>query len=189
MKYVTLATTNKRKIGEAQAALKDFDIEVRPVKLDIIEIQSMDPIVIARYKAREAFRLAGKPVVVTDTSWNIPALKGFPGGYMKDVDSWFTPTDFINLMKGHKDKRISFTETIVYQDAKQTKVFAEEFLGGIVDKPRGDSEWPIEKVAEFDGFTIAERHNQGRFSHDPKDYVWYKFAKWFVKYSGLDKHV
>lgn len=181
MKYITLATTNQRKVGEAKAALQDFNIEVRSIKLDIIEIQSPDPIAIAKAKAKEAFRLAGEPVVVTDTSWSIPALGGFPGGYMHEISIWFKSSDFINLIKNYQDKRISFTETIVYQDAKQTKIFSQEFWGQIINTPRGKTGNPIEKIAEFDGFTLAERHDQGRFSHDPKDYVWYKFGEWFGK--------
>lgn len=180
MKYITLATTNQRKIGEAKAGLDDFGIEVRPIKLDITEIQSADPVAIAKHKAKEAFRLTKKAVTVTDTSWSIPALGGFPGGYMKDVATWFRPEDFINLIKDYDDRRVSFTETIVYQDAEQTKIFSQEFVGQIAETPRGDTAWSIEQIAEFDGFTIAERRNQGRFSHDPKDYIWYKFGEWFV---------
>ena len=179
-KYIILVTGNDRKIGEAKAALTDFDVEVRNKQFDIDEIQGLDPIKIAERKAAEALRLVGEPVVVTDTSWDIPALNGFPGGYMKDVASWFSPSDFINLIKDYDDKSISFTETIVYQDNSQVKVFSQKFLGLITDKPRGVGN-SIEQVAEFDGFTIGERQQQGRFSHDPKDYVWYQFAKWFVE--------
>lgn len=180
MKYIVFVTGNDRKIGEAKAALVDFDITLQTKQFEINEIQSHDPIEIARHKAKEAFRLAKEPIIITDTSWEIPALKGFPGGYMKDVADWFEATDFINLLSGHKDKSISFTETIVYQDSSQTKIFSEKYLGIIVDKPRGTGN-SIEQVAEFDGFTIGERHQQGRFSHDPRTYIWYQFAKWFVE--------
>jgi non-canonical purine NTP pyrophosphatase (RdgB/HAM1 family) len=172
-------TSNDRKLGEARLALKDFDVAVNNKRFDIDEIQASDPIVIAKHKAKEAFKLAKEPIVITDTSWCISALNGFPGGYMKDVENWFKPADFINLLKSYDDKSISFTETIVYQDSNQTKVFSQTFLGRIADKPRGTGN-SIEQLAEFDGFTIGERHQQGRFSHDPKDYVWYQFAQWFV---------
>lgn len=180
MKYITFATTNSRKIGEANAALKDFNITVEPKQLEIDEIQDRDPIKIAKSKADEAFRQTGQPVVVTDTSWEIPALNGFPGGYMKEVGDWFDAQDFINLLKDYDDKTVSFIESIVYRDANQTKVFSQKFSGIIVDSPRGEGS-SIEQVAEFDGHTIAERHQQGRFSHDPKEYIWYKFGQWYSK--------
>ena len=179
MKHIILITGNSRKLGEAKAALVDFDIEVENRQFDIDEIQSRDVTAIATDKARKAYKLVGEPVVVTDTSWDIPALHGFPGGYMKDVADWFEPIDFINLLSTHDDKSISFTETIVYQDDKQTRIFSQKFMGKIADKPRGSGN-SIEQLAEFDGFTIGERQQQGRLSHDPKDYVWYQFGQWFT---------
>ena len=178
MKHIVLVTGNDRKLGEARAALTDFDIKVENKQFDIDEIQGRDAMAIATDKARKAYELVGEPVVVTDTSWDIPALRGFPGGYMKDVADWFDTIDFINLLKGHDDKSISFTETIVYQDDKQTKVFSQQFICRIADSPRGSGN-SIEQLAEFDGFTIGERQQQGRFSHDPKDYVWCQFGQWF----------
>lgn len=180
MKSVILATTNQRKLHEAQLALVDFEITVEQRVLDIDEIQSHDPIKIAEHKAKQAFALVGEPVVVTDTSWSIAALNGFPGGYMKDVDQWFRAEDFINLLKCYDNKEVSFTESIVYVDAGGVKIFSEEYFGKIVES-RGSSNHPIERVAEFNGYTIAERHDQGSQSHEPKDYIWYQFANWFSK--------
>lgn len=182
MKKILFATTNKRKLNEAKAAFKDFGIKVDQIELDINEIQSKDAKYISLHKAESAFRLVHKPVVITDTSWKIPSLKGFPGGYMKDISSWFEPEDFINLIKNKNDKRISFTECIVYKDSLNTKIFSEEYWGIISDKPRGKGN-SIERVAEFKGFTIAEKYDNGEFSHDPKEYVWYSLAKWYSKYN------
>ena len=177
MKKILLATGNNRKLGEARAACKDFDIEVEQVELDIAEIQSHDPKEISLNKVKEAYRLVGGPVAITDTSWRIPALNGFPGGYMKDVSSWFEPEDFLGLMERHEDKRIFFTETIIYTDETGPHEFSQEYEGRVVS-PRGTGE-SIEQVAEFEGYTLGERREQGGFSHDPKDYVWYRFAKWY----------
>jgi XTP/dITP diphosphohydrolase len=179
MKQILLATTNSRKLGEARDACKDFGIDIIQVELDIDEIQHHDPRKIAEHKALRAFEAAGKPIVITDTSWSIPALNGFPGGYMKDVSSWFTAEDFLNLVANKKDRRISFTETIVYNDGEQMKVFSQQYWGRFADKPRGHS-GAIDQVAEFDGLTLAESQNMGKHSHDPKDYIWYQFAQWFA---------
>ena len=180
MKEILFATGNERKIGEARLACQDFGITVKQIKLVIDEIQSHDPIEISQHKANEAFKQAKSGVVITDTSWSIPALNGFPGGYMKDVAEWFTPEDFITLIASKKDRRISFTETIIYQDDTRTKTFSKEYFGEIVTTPRGNGE-SIEQVAEFDGFTLGEQHDKGRFSHDPKDYIWYQFAQWYAQ--------
>jgi len=178
MKTILFATGNKRKIGEATLGCKLFNIKVKPIKLDIEEIQSHNPRSIARHKAKAAYLLVKKPIVVSDSFWNIPALGGFPGGYMKDIANWFTSKDFINLVKNYKNKKISFTESVIYKDSFQTKVFSKEYWGVLVKKPRGAGN-SIENVAEFEGVTLGERRKQGGFSHKPKNYIWADFAKWF----------
>jgi len=178
MKVIKFATGNQRKIAEANAACKDFDIIVEPVKVKIDEIQHHDPLEIALHKARAAQQAVGEPVVVTDTSWNISTLNGFPGGYMKDVATWFSAEDFIALMAGKSDRTISFTENIIYCDGEDMKVFSDTYEGKVADSPRGEGN-SIELVAEFDGKTIGERRSEGGFSHDPEDYIWYQFAQWF----------
>jgi non-canonical purine NTP pyrophosphatase (RdgB/HAM1 family) len=179
VKTILFVTGNQRKVGEAQAACDDFVITVKQLTLEIDEIQSHDPLAISTHKVERAFELAKAPVVVTDTSWNIPALGGFPGGYMKDVAQWFSPQDFLNLIHPKQDKSVSFTEVIAYKDSHQTKIFQKEFWGEFASEPRGIG-LSIEQVAIFEGHTLGERRAQGTFSHDPKDYVWYDFARWFA---------
>ncbi len=178
MKRILFATTNSRKVQEANAACKDFDIEVEQIELDILEIQSRDIKEIAVHKAEEAYKFTDNPVVVTDSSWNIPSLGGFPGGYMKDVAEWFTSEDFMALMKSKNTRELRFSETIVYKDGATIKLFAEEYPGRLAEKPRGNGN-SIENVAEFNGRTLSEAHAAGETSHDPKDYIWYQFAKWY----------
>lgn len=175
---ILFATGNDRKLREARAACDDFGIEVEQAVVSIDEIQHHEPLEITKHKINKAYEVVGQPVVVTDTSWSIPSLNGFPGGYMKDVEKWFRAEDFINIVNGLPDRRISFTETIAYKDADETKFFSQEYWGSITAKPRGNGN-SIEQVAEFNGRTIAESHDIGEFSHDPKDYVWYQFAEWY----------
>ena len=179
MKQISFATGNDRKLGEARAACKDFGIEVTKVELDIDEIQSHDPIKISKRKAEDAYSQLQKPVVITDSSWSIPALNGFPGGYMKEVIGWFSPQDFINLLADKTDRAVSFTETIIYKDADVTKIFSKQYFGEMSMEPKGNGN-SIEQVAMFGGQTIAELHDVGLFTQHPKDYVWYDFAKWYV---------
>ena len=179
--HILLATKNARKRGEAALGCQLFGIAVEPAEVRFQEIQSKDPVEIASHKSQQAFEQVCAPVVVADTFWSIPALNGFPGAYMKEVTRWFRPEDFINLLQPYEDKRICFTETVVYRDSHQHRVFSGEYWGEVILTPRGDG-IAIEQVAEFNGHTIAERRNQGRYSHDPEDFVWAEFAAW---YAGL----
>jgi inosine/xanthosine triphosphate pyrophosphatase family protein len=180
MPTILLATGNDRKLFEARLACDDFGLTVEQVILEIDEIQNHDPVKVTIHKVNEAFKQILKSVTVTDTSWNIPAFNGFPGAYMKDVAQWFSSDDFISIMKTKNDNRISFTESIAYKDKDRVKIFSQEYWGFIANEPRGLGN-SLEQVAEFDGYTLAESHDRGKSSHDPKDYIWYKFAKWYVK--------
>lgn len=181
MKSLLFVTSNKRKIREAQDACCAFSIEIEPVTFEIHEIQSDTPMDISLAKAEAAFVLLHKPLVVTDTYWSIPALNGFPGAYMKYIQSWFTPEHFIRLMQSETDRSVSFTETITYTDGDVIKTFSHDYWGKIVDVPRGSGNC-VEQVAEFDGLTLGEHRERNETSHKPEDYIWWDFAKWYEEY-------
>lgn len=102
MKEIIFVTGNPRKIEEATAVLAKYDTKMEAKSLDINEIQHSDPRQISETKAREAYKKLGKPIVVNDSFWEIPALGGFPGGYMKEVNAWLSAQDFLNLMRDKK---------------------------------------------------------------------------------------
>lgn len=180
MKQILFSTGNDRKIQEARAAFRLFDIEVEVVQFEFDEIQSRESMQISVRKAEDAYKLAGQRlIVVADTSWSIPALKGFPGGYMKDVAEWFDSEDFLSLMARHADKSMLFRESIVYKDQHEVKVFSKEYRGVVADRPRGIKGNSLEKIAEFDSYTLSERQDAGETSHSPEDFVWYEFAEWY----------
>ncbi|MDZ7785726.1 MAG: non-canonical purine NTP pyrophosphatase [Candidatus Saccharibacteria bacterium] len=179
---ITFVTGNPRKLGEAKEACKPFGIEVGQTKLDIHEIQHHNPIQISKHKANEAYDLIKTPLVINDATWKIPALNGFPGGYMKDVAEWFSPEDFIALMKNKRDKRLCCVETVIYKDKNVEKIFHREFWGEVSNNPKGSGN-SIEQIAKFNGKTIGEHRDQGRFAFDAKDYIWHDFAKWYSESS------
>jgi XTP/dITP diphosphohydrolase len=177
---ILFATRNARKLGEATLGCRMFGVSIEQAHAVFQEIQSKDPVEIALHKSLQAFDQLREPVVVADTFWTIPALNGFPGAYMKEVTRWFDPKDFINLLLPYRDKRLSFTETVVYRDDDRHRIFSERYWGVLSPTPRGQG-IAIEQVAEFNGQTIAERRNQGHYSHEPQDFIWSEFAKWYAR--------
>jgi non-canonical purine NTP pyrophosphatase (RdgB/HAM1 family) len=136
MKEILFATGNARKIAEATKVLGEFDIKVESVKLEMDEIQHHDPAEITKAKARAAYEVAHKPVVVSDTSWGIPALGGFPGGYMKDIAAWLDVQDWLALMARHSDKTIYCYEHVAYFDGEELRHFEHTYTGYFIDEPR-----------------------------------------------------
>lgn len=178
---VLFVTGNSRKVWQAQEALKLFGITVVNQDCEVQEIQSHDATEISIAKAKSAFELLKKPVVINDHYWEIPALGGFPGGYMKDVNHWFTAEDFLSLLAGKTDRTGILTENVVYYDGQEAKHFAAKFQGKFINEARGTGHVPSERVFIYDGrdSTIAECVDRGEHARDINKSAWKLFGEWY----------
>lgn len=178
---LVFATGNVRKIAEATNVLSRYHITLTPQAFEIDEIQHHDPAEITKAKARAAYAAAGMPVVVSDTSWDIPALGGFPGGYMKDVAAWWQPDDWMNVIKAH-DRTITCLEHVAYYDGATLMHFEAQYPGVFVDTPAGGYGNSIEKVVcLYGGKTLAEMHDeQGIASAGEELAHWHQFGQWYA---------
>lgn len=187
MKSIYFATSNVEKIQIAQTVCANEGVTVRSVSLEIDEIQGEDSEVIVRDKARRAYEQLGMPLVVSDDTWDIPALKGFPGAYMKSINYWFSPDDFLKLMEGVGDRKIILHQYLAYTNGSVTKVFKNDIPGQIIKESRGKNEKsPNMTVTVLDsdsGKTIAEVFEQGeeaviaRYKNRPD--AWHEFIEWY----------
>lgn len=181
MKKILFITGNKRKVWQAQDRLEQFGIEVEQADLDTVEIQAHDPIKITIAKAEFAYEHFKRPLVVCDHSWSFHALKGFPGGYMKDMNLWLETEDWLALMKSKKDRTVTLTEMVVYIDGDVTKHFEGIFPARIIDEPRGTGYHSSERITVFDGYdvTIAEQVDKGEHARDMTNSAWQHFGAWY----------
>ncbi len=184
MQTIIFATGNQRKIQEATSTLAPFAIRIEHQSIDIDEIQHHDPIEITKAKVRAAYEIIHQPVVVQDTNWSIPALGGFPGGYMKDVAEWWSAEDWIQIMARHTDKTILCHEHVAYFDGEHLQHFSHTYEGSFADTPRGGSkadDSSIEKVACLYGNqTMAEMNDEtGIASAGETLHHWQAFGKWY----------
>ena len=189
-KKIAFITGNPHKLEEAKSVLKNYEIVVESLQFDIEEIQHYNPLEITKAKVRAAYEKVGQSVVVNDSSWEIPALGGFPGGYMKDVVNWFTAEDFLALMKDKNDRRIILHDVVAYFDGEQLELFIYDQTGVFINEPRGEgtSMNQVVSMENSGGLTIAEefalRHdgveiNPSHFQH------WQKFGEWFTARDDL----
>ena len=187
---VLFVTGNQEKVREAAYACRDYDIDIIQKEVSVSEIQHHDPDEITRHKAFAAYEILGEPVVVNDSSWSIPALGGFPGGYMKDISGWLSTDDFARLMAGNKDKSIILTEVTAYFDGSEYRAFRYVRRGKFIDTPRGRSSPSFARlvVMEDDEVTISEMFDRGERTVDPRRYGhWRAFAEWYCSRRG-DTH-
>lgn len=191
MKTIAFVTGNDEKMHAAELILRGFGIQVAKTPLDIDEIQHHEPVNIGIAKAKSAYDKLQKPLVINDSSWSIPALGGFPGGYMKDVMSWLSTDDFMALMKDKTDKRIFLTEVTVYIDERGVQIFEALREGKFIDAPTGKSYPSFARLVKMDGnnVTISQLFDQGKERHvNPAHYEhWTKFGAWYVSENNHDE--
>ena len=185
MTSLIFATGNTEKFEIAQAVCIALDLTLIQRKLSVDEIQGEDSELIIRDKAKKAFGILKQPVVVSDDSWNIPGLHGFPGPYMKSMDHWLTPQDFLNLTKPLQDRRIILVQLLAYQDADRQQVFRQEHTATLLTEARGTYGMPLQKIVAMpgdDGLSIAEAYDRGTVRAD-RDVAagWRDLAHWVRK--------
>lgn len=191
MEKLLCATGNNVKFGIGKHTCATFGIELEQVVIDIDEIQGEDPEAIIRDKAQKAYAALGQPVVVTDDAWTIPGLNGFPGPYMKSINYWFTPDDFIRLTRDLADRRIILSQLVAYQDDKEAVVFRGDIPCTLSREARGVSGTPLMKIIILDGdngLTISETYDAGK-EHDPerldrRSNSWKELGAWFKEKSA-----
>jgi XTP/dITP diphosphohydrolase len=179
---IIFATGNTRKITEARRAFEGSAIQLTPISVEIDEIQHRNPSDITIAKARAAYEAIQLPVVVQDTSWSIPALGGFPGGYMKDVAEWWQAQDWMSIMAPYEDRRIICHEHVAYYDGQLAHHFEASYEGYFVDKPRGNATVnnSLEQSITLNGTeTFAEMHDRGDVASAAEDCLhWRLFVEW-----------
>ena len=178
-------TTNTPKFDNAQIVLRQYDIQLFQYPLDLTELQSESLKEIAREKARSAYEKVGKPLVVKDDGWYITALNGFPGPYMKYVNEWFSPDDFLNVLKPYDNRELLFRDALCFTDGKEEVFFESTIPGKILYEPKGEGV-PLARLATFrkDGKTMAECINEGIHFIDNGKSVWHEFAHWYHSRNG-----
>lgn len=186
MPTILYATGNAAKFRQAQHVCQEFGIDLIQNRLDVPEIQSEDAEAITRDKATKGYAKLKKPLVVSDDTWSIPGLKGFPGPYMKYINDWFTVDDWLNLTRSLTDRRVFLCQTAVYQDANGQRVFTNTIEGILLTEPRGTSIYPHSYITSFDGgqSTNAEYHAREESITARLPNVWHDFAEWYSKHSA-----
>jgi non-canonical purine NTP pyrophosphatase (RdgB/HAM1 family) len=184
MSRVLYATGNADKFRQAQHTCSEAGgITFIQKRLEVPELQSEDAADIARDKATKAFEIFQEPVVVSDDSWSIPGLNGFPGPYMKYMNDWLGINDWLNLTVPLADRRIVLRQYVAYRDKSAEKIFYCDIEGTLLTESRGKSKYPHTTLVSFDGgkLTNAEYHEQGRSATAHLPNVWHQFAAWYKR--------
>lgn len=177
-------TGNQNKFMTAQMHLQAHGIDLQQKALEIPEIQASSTDEVALDKAVKAYELVRAPLVVSDHGWHIAALNGFPGPYMKYVNHWFAPEDFLALVKNHGNREVTLRQNLIYIDSDGTQPFAYDLKGYVLAEAYAGEGTSWDKVVCItgDGKSISEARKaagqQTILSHEPEP--WLSFAQWYL---------
>lgn len=159
MKQPIFVTGNLNKVAYLKRTL---DIELEHHHLDLDEIQSADPKVVAEHKARQAYELLRQPVLIEDTSAGFTALGGLPGPFMKYfIDLENGPEILCRMLDGFEDRSASATGVYAYFDGTELAIFAGLLHGNVAEHPRGEGGFGWDTIFEPEGYGGLTRAELG----------------------------
>lgn len=135
MKQFVLITGNQHK---ADYLRKWLDMPVEHHKVDLDELQSMDVKEIVDHKARQAYEILKRPVLVEDTCYVMQGLGRLPGPYIKWFLQELGPEGLCKLARGLNTQDAEVSVTYAYYDGNQITHFDHAVKGTVVPEPRGD---------------------------------------------------
>lgn len=171
-------TSNIYKFKEVKQTLKEFNINIERVELNILEIRGTNE-EIAMNSALKAYSIVKKPLVVEDSGLFIDALNGFPGEFSKWVYNKIKPEGILRLMDGINNRKAKFKAVIAYTDGKQIKTFTGVVNGRISNKIKKVQGFAFDVIFIPNGYkkTFAEMPEvKSKISHRIRAFK--KFAIW-----------
>ena len=172
MKHVYLLTGNADKIIGANRIFGAYEVEVRPLALEIPEIQASTSAEIARYAALQAYELSGKPVIREDHSFYIKELN-FPGPFMAYADKAISVELLLEIINTLKSREAYFELAAAYVDAEgKLHEFSYQVPVVMATEIRGDEKLRWERLMMLPGEnkTFAETDGSDRAQLWTKNY-------------------
>ena len=160
METITFVTGNQNKLREAKQIL---GVNLVNTNIDLPELQFDTSDKVANYKAQEAAKVIGGPVLVDDTALHFNAIGGLPGAYIRAFVSKLTPLELTKLLAGFDDKSAYVTCSIGFcpGPGKEAKVITGKVEGKIV-APKGDGGFGFDPIFMPNGYdkTYAEMDSE-----------------------------
>lgn len=157
MAIITLVTGNQNKALEYESLLPaGSDTLFKTQKLDLPEIQSLEPEEIVADKLKRAYNIVQAPVIVEDVSAGLESLNGLPGPFIKFFEEKLGATALLQLAQT-PGEHVSIVCKVGYYDGRHTS-FGTGEIKGLVVEPRGQNGFGFDSVVQPMGsdLTLAE---------------------------------
>ncbi len=170
-------SSNSHKYQEAKSILDSLGIDLGFLKSNLEEIQSHSLNTIAMAKAKNAYSIFKKPIIIEDDGLFIDSVDGFPGPYSSYVFKTIGNKGILNLLKNNR--KAKFVSIITYCDKTILQSF-EGKLNGRISKTQKGKGWGYDPIfiPNNSKKTFAELNNKNELSHRYK--ALRKFSKWYL---------
>lgn len=129
-KEIIFCTTNEEKLLQARVTFEPA-IKILSQKIDLFEEQTLDQEKVALSKARQAFELLKKPVIVDDTGIYFKKYNNFPGVLTRFIYEALAIEGILKLVE--QDDVCYFRSIVVYKDAER-EIISNGYLNGKIEK-------------------------------------------------------
>ncbi len=164
MKDIVFVTGNQHK-ADLLSRLLGFPVSHQ--KANVEEIQAVDIADVGEHKARRAYEIIQKPVLIDDFGTYFDALDGLPGAFTKFfVDANDGLEMMCRMIDSFETRAARATSVMVYYDGMQMKVFRGEIRGTIAEHPRGSRGIGTDMIFEPDGYAGRTRAELGEEEYD-----------------------
>lgn len=160
MVNLTFITGNQNKADYLAAFL---GIPLAHTKIDLDEIQSLSLSEIVTHKAKQAFDIIQKPVLVEDASLEFAALGGLPGPFIKFFVEQISLEKVCDMI-GDDSRAATARSTFGYYDGTTLKLIQGSLDGSIALRPAGDGGYG------WDTLFIPKGSSQTQAQLSPEEY-------------------
>jgi inosine triphosphate pyrophosphatase len=161
-------TSNQNKFNETKDIL---GIDLEMLSIDLPEIQNIDPIVVAQYKANEAKKLGYDNFIVEDSGLYITSKKEI-GALVK----WFPVNRLV--MAYFLDEAYAVSVLVLCQNGVMRTIHSSVY--GKIVFPRGKNGFGWDSIFEFEGETFAEMAPEKKNKISPRYKALMKLKKSFL---------
>ncbi len=165
---ILFLTNNLHKYNEAFQILSEYDIHLKHLAYDKLEIQSYSIEEVSKYSAIQAHKQLKQQLIVEDAGLIIHSLNGFPGPYSSYVFRTIGCNGILRLMRGAIDRLAEFHSVVTYIDLKEgIKCFTGVVHGHISYEKKGEDGFGFDPIfiPKTETLTFAE------FSSDYKNKI------------------
>ena len=160
MADITFITGNQHKV---EALEKWLGFSLKHHKLDLDELQELDPKLVVEHKAKQAYEILKTAVLIEDTALWFHSLGRLPGTFVKWFIEEIGNDGLCRLLKDFDDRSATASVIYGYYDGQNVQTFEGTVDGTINDLPQGESGfgWDPIFIPEGADKTYAQMHADG----------------------------